>query len=420
MRKALFLILLLLALILVLPLFNGYMAEREIRNFFRRSLVGEKAVTSYERGYLTSECQICFNARDLMRRNLSEKELRRMEGTLTQLVLQSSFSIYHCPSLKDRTFYCKGEGQTVIKAPGDIAKAIDLKASLGWDACVRASFNIPGGKIDSEVLEALLPGYAIAQAVDCEIADIEGGITIPLNGKETSIICRAHGMDIQDGGFSNFVLRGGSRLLAENIRAYSFTGDLDRVEGGVFSAEKGQFIMSGTVSNDLHNVALSLHSDTKIAERSLPVDFRLDLANCDIKRLNELRTGVMGLKQRRNNAFDLSLISQVAEALESGKAFLSAKPNLGCDGTLGMPEGDANLKFRCDTSKVKLDTWKDIFRLTENLDGRLDMSVPKASLEEGGTLCELFGYSETLVPRLAQESNGYYVIHFTIKDLLTK
>jgi|GEM_PF-3209137 len=420
MKKALWMILPLLVLLLCLPFVNGLLAEREIKGLFKRSLVGEEAVKSYERGYLTSNCLIEFSARDLLRGDLSEQELGEWEGVLTQFVMRTSFSVYHCPSLKDRTIYCKGEGQTVIKAPGDLAKAVDLKASLGWDACVRASFRIPGGKVDRRLLELLFPGTPLAQIADCEVADVVGRVEIPLSGSQTSLECRALGMGLQEGGFSNFVLRGASRLVAENVRAYSFTGDLEKVEGGTFSASKGKIILNGVVSNDLHNLVLSLNSETKIAERSLPLDFRIDLANCDLKKLNEMRRGFASLNQKRAKGFDLSLISRLAEALESGKEFLGAKPNLGCRGTVKLPEGPTDLKFRFDTARVKLNSWRDVFRLGENLEGGFDLAVPKAALEEGGTLSELFGYSQRIPLEMAAESNGYLVIHVTLKELLTR
>lgn len=416
MKKVLIVVIPILILILLLPFVNGYLAEREIRNFFRRSLVGEEAITSYERGYFTSNCRIEFNAGDLMRKNLSENELGQMAGLLTQLVLRSEFDIYHCPSLKDRTFFCKGEGKTTFQAPGDITKDIDLKATLGWDACVRASFRIPGGKIDPEIAEIFFPGSALYSAVDCEVADITGQIKIPLAGKETSLECHALGMNMGEGGFSNFVLRGGSRLLAENVRAYAFTGELDRAEGGDFRSENGRLILHGNISNDLHNIALFIHSDTRIEEEDLPMDLRLDLANCNFKKLNELRTGIMRMSQKRKTGLDLSIISQIADVLDVGKDFLDAKPSLGCSGMVGLPEGTAALKFHCDTSRVKLNSWKDILRLMENLDGGLELVVPKAALNEGGTLEDL----EYIWQGTAVESNGYYVMQLKIQDLLTK
>ena len=229
----------LLVLLFLLPYINGRLAEREIRGFFKRSPVGEEAVRYYERGYLKSNCIVEFDGYELMTRTLSEKELANLRPLLTNIVLQSDFSIYHCPSLKDKTFYCKGEGQTVVKAPGHIIKNIDLKASLGWDACVRATFKIPGGSIEAEKLGEVFPEYEWL-SYNCELSDITGEMKIPLGGREATFKLCANGLRSAAGSFTNFVLQGSSRMISENVRAYCFTGDLENVQGKGFNAKNGR------------------------------------------------------------------------------------------------------------------------------------------------------------------------------------
>ena len=83
-----------------------------------------------------------------------------------------------------------------------------------------------------------------------------------------------------------------------------------------------------------------------------------------------------------------------------------------------MPEGDGTMKFRLDTSRVKLNNWRDILRLQDNLKGGLDLVVPQAALKEGGTLNELFDVSEEGLRGRAVLSNGYYVIHQEFRNIV--
>ncbi|MBQ7556181.1 hypothetical protein IJS98_07040 [bacterium] len=409
-------IVLFIALIL-LPYINGRLAEREIRSFFKRSPVGEEAVRYYERGYFKSDCVVEFDGYELMTRTLSEKELANLKPILTNIVLQSDFSIYHCPSLKDKTFYCKGEGKTVVKAPGHIIKNIDLKASLGWDACVRATFRIPGGSIEAEKLGEVFPEYEWL-SYNCELSDITGEMKIPLGGREATFKLCANGLQSAAGSFTNFVLQGSSRVINENVRAYCFTGDLENVKGNGFNAKNGKLYLNGSVSNKLHNISLDLNSETQIEDKTLPVDLKLQLKNCHLEKLNEIRTTVTSLKQQRNAGISLNVISKFADVMESGKEFLKCGPGLDCAGIVTMPEGDGTLKFRLDTSKVKLNNWRDIFRLQENLDGGLDIILPQAALKEGGTMNELFNAKEDGLIGQAVLSNGYYVIHKDLRNII--
>ena len=409
-------VLLLIALVL-LPYINGLLAEREIRSFFRRSPVGEDAVRYYERGYFKSECAVEFDGYELMTRTLSQKELENLKTILTNIVLQSEFSIYHCPSLKDRTFYCKGEGKTVVKAPGHIVKNIDLKASLGWDACVRATFTIPGGSIEAEKIGEIFPEYEWLSC-NCELSDITGSMKIPLGGKEASFTLCANGLQSVIGSFTNFVLQGSSRVVSESVRAYCFTGDLENVQGKGFNAKNGKLFLNGSVSNKLHNVTLDLKSEAEIEERTLPLSVRMQLSNCHIEKLNEIRTSVASLKQQRNTGFSLGVISEFAGIMESVKAFLKCGPGFDCSGVLTMPEGDGTMKFRLDTSKVKLDNWRDIFRLQDNLSGGVDLAIPQQALKEGGTMNELFNANEEVIREQAVLSNGYYVIHKDLRNIV--
>ena len=409
-------VLLLIALVL-LPYVNGFLAEREIRNFFKRSPVGEEAVRYYERGYFKSDCVVEFDGYELMTRMLSQKELENLRPILTNIVLQSEFSIYHCPSLKDRTFYCKGEGKTVVKAPGHVIKNIDLKASLGWDACVRATFRIPGGSIEAEKLGEVFPEYEWLSC-NCELSDITGAMKIPLAGREASFTLCANGLESAVGSFTNFVLRGSSRVLNESVRVYCFTGDLENVKGKAFTAKNGKLFLNGSVSNKLHNVTLDINSETQIEDRSLPVDLQLRLSNCHLEKLNAIRTNVASLKQSRNTGFSLNIISQFADVMENAKEFLKCGPGFDCSGVVSMPEGDGTMKFRLDTSRVKLNNWRDILRLQDNLKGGLDLVVPQAALKEGGTLNELFDVSEEGLRGRAVLSNGYYVIHQEFRNIV--
>lgn len=409
----------LIIVLLLLPYVNGCLAEREITGFFKRSPVGEDAVRSYERGYFKSNCLVEFNAHELMSRCLSKNELDNLEPLLTNIVIQSDFSIYHCPSLKDRTFYCKGEGKTVVKAPGNIAKDIDLKASLGWDACVRATFRIPGGTFEAEELGEIFPEYSWL-SMSCELSDITGAMKIPLSGKEASFTLCADGLKAAGGGFTNFVLQGTSRVLAENVRAYCFTGDLENVSGPGFSSKNGKLLLSGSVSNKLHNMVLCLNSETEVKDRALPMDLKLKLKNCNIERLNELRTAAVGLNRQRAAGVNFGMISKFADIMESGKEFLKCGPALDCSGTVKMPEGDGTVSFRIDTSKVKLKNWRDILRLKDNLEGGFDVVLPQAAFKEGGTIAEVFDVSEDELLIEASLSNGYYVIHKDFETLLQR
>ena len=409
-------IVVLLIVLVLLPYINGCLAEREIRSFFKRSPVGEDAVRYYERGYFKSDCVVEFDGYELMTRMLSKKELENLKLLLTNIVLQSEFSIYHCPSLKDRTFYCKGEGKTVVKAPGHIIKNIDLKASLGWDACVRATFKIPGGSIEAEKLGEVFPEYEWLSC-NCELNDISGAMKIPLGGREASFTLCADGLQTAVGSFTNFVLRGSSRVVSESVRVYCFTGDLENVTGKDFTANNGKLYLNGNVSNKLHNVTLEINSETQIEDKTLPVDVKLRLSNCHIEKLNEIRTTVASLKQRRDTAFSLNVISEFAGIMENAKEFLKCGPGFDCSGAVTMPEGDGTMHFRLDTSKVKLNNWRDIFRLKDNLKGGLDAVIPKAALEEGGTLNELFNATDAELKGKAVLSNGYYVIHQDLDNI---
>lgn len=407
----------LLVLLFLLPYINGRLAEREIRSFFKRSPVGEEAVRYYERGYLKSNCIVEFDGYELMTRTLSEKELANLRPLLTNIVLQSDFSIYHCPSLKDKTFYCKGEGQTVVKAPGHIIKNIDLKASLGWDACVRATFKIPGGSIEAEKLGEVFPEYEWL-SYNCELSDITGEMKIPLGGREATFKLCANGLRSAAGSFTNFVLQGSSRMISENVRAYCFTGDLENVQGKGFNAKNGKLYLNGSVSNKLHNITIDLNSETQIEDKNLPVDLKLQLKNCHLEKLNEIRTTVTSLKQQRNAGISLNLISKFADVMESAKEFLKCGPGFDCAGVVVMPEGEGTLKFNIDTSKVKLNNWRDIFRLQDNLSGGLDLIVPQAALKDGGTMNELFNANEEALLGQAVLSNGYYVIHKDLRNIV--
>ena len=426
MRKAPLLLILLLAVLAVLPCLNGYLAEREIRSFFRRSPLGEKAVRSYDKGYLRSFCQLEFNALELLGGYLDENQKAAWMGTLTSVVLRSSFEIYHCPSLKDKTFYCKGEGQTVLIAPGNIEKEMDLKASLGWDACVRASFVIPGGKLPLEALETVAPGYSLANSIACEVRDIRGSLTVPLSGKSTSFECQAAGADMGSGGFTNFFLRGGSRILGENLIAYSVTGTLEEVTGGKLSAGSGIGVVSGSVSNKLHFTNLDLETEAAWDGEKLPLRLNFSLANCHLGKFNEFRTNLASLKKAKKTGFNLGILSQVAGALESAKEFLSFGPAASCLGETDFPEGTASFRFRCDTSKISLNNWREILRLSEKLDGGLDIILPKAAAAEGGTLDRLLvkngaktGTLENFLELNAGQSNDCYVIHQNLSEVFS-
>ena len=407
----------LLVLLFLLPYINGRLAEREIRSFFKRSPVGEEAVRYYERGYFKSDCVVEFDGYELMTRTLSEKELANLRPLLTNIVLQSDFSIYHCPSLKDKTFYCKGEGQTVVKAPGNIIKNIDLKASLGWDACVRATFKIPGGSLEAEKLGEVFPEYEWL-SYNCELSDITGEMKIPLGGREATFKLCANGLRSAAGSFTNFVLQGSSRMISENVRAYCFTGDLENVQGKGFNAKNGKLYLNGSVSNKLHNITIDLNSETQIEDKTLPVDLKFQLKNCHLEKLNEIRTTVTSLKQQRNAGISLNVISKFADVMESAKEFLKCGPGFDCAGVVAMPEGDGTLKFNIDTSKVKLNNWRDIFRLQDNLSGGLDLIIPQAALKEGGTMNELFNADEEALLGQAVLSNGYYVIHKDLRNII--
>ena len=423
-RKAPVFVVLLLAVLALLPCLNGYLAEREIRSFFRRSPLGEEAVRSYDKGYLKSFCLVEFNALELMNGYLDENQKERFMGVLTSVVLRSTFEIYHCPSLKDKTFYCKGEGQTVLIAPGNIEKEMDLKASLGWDACVRASFIIPGGKLSNELLESLMPGLAVAESFTCDVRDIKGNLTVPLSGKSTSFECQALGAEMGEGGFSNFFLKGGSRIIDENVVAYSLTGTLQEVSGGALSADSGLCIVTGSVSNHLHNTKLTLEADTSYDGEKLPLRMDFSLSNCHFGKFNEFRTNLASLKKAKKGGFNLGVLSQVAGAFDSIKEFLRFGPAAGCLGEVAMPEGNALFRFRCDTSKVSFSNWREILRLTEKLEGGLDIIMPKAAAAEGGTLDKLLtkkGVSSGMAARFfeqnAEQSNDFYVIHHDIGEL---
>ncbi|MBR5945705.1 hypothetical protein IKZ80_01325, partial [bacterium] len=160
------------------------------------------------------------------------------------------------------------------------------------------------------------------------------------------------------------------------------------------------------------------NSETEIEDKTLPVDLKLQLKNCNIEKLNEIRTTVAGLKQQRNSGISLNVISKFADVMESAKEFLKCGPMFDCAGAVTMPEGDGVLKFRVDTSKVKLNNWRDIFRLQDNLSGGLDLIVPAASLKEGGTMNELFNATEDALMGQAVMSNGYYVIHKDLRNIV--
>ncbi|MBR5901412.1 hypothetical protein IKZ40_03605, partial [bacterium] len=329
-KKAPILLLLLVVVLALLPVLNGYFAEKEIRSFFQRSPLGEEAVRSYDKGYLKSYCLVEFNALDLLKGYLDENQKEQFMGVLTSVVMRSSFEIYHCPSLKDKTFYCKGEGQTVLIAPGNIEKAMDLKASLGWDACVRASFVIPGGTLSNEIMESLMPGLAVAESFTCDVMDIKGNLTVPLSGKTTSFDCQAVGANMGEGGFSNFFLRGGSRIVSENVVAYSLTGTLQEVSGGRISADSGLCIVTGSVSNKLHNTRMKVEAETDWDGEKLPMRLDFSLSNCHFGKFNEFRTNLASLKKAKKNGFNLGIISQVAGAFDSIKEFLRFGPAAGC------------------------------------------------------------------------------------------
>ena len=67
---------------------------------------------------------------------------------------------------------------------------------------------------------------------------------------------------------------------------------------------------------------------------------------------------------------------------------------------------------------MKLNNWRDIFRLQENLDGGLDIILPQAALKEGGTMNELFNAKEDGLIGQAVLSNGYYVIHKDLRNII--
>lgn len=425
-KKAPILLLLLLVVLAILPVLNGYFAEKEIRSFFRRSPLGEKAVRSYDKGYLKSYCSVEFDALDLLKGYLDENQREQFTGVLTSVVMRSSFEIYHCPSLKDRTFYCKGEGQTVLIAPGNIEKAVDLKASLGWDACVRASFVIPGGTLSNELLEALMPGLAVAESFACDVKDIKGSLTVPLSGKSTSFECQAVGAEMGEGGFSNFFLKGGSRIVSENVTAYALTGTLQEVSGGKISADSGFCVVSGTVSNQLHNTRLLMEAETNWDGEKLPMRVDFSLSNCHFGKFNEFRTNLASLKKAKKNGFNLGVISQVAGAFDSIKEFLRFGPAAGCRGEADMPEGKASFNFRCDTSKISFSNWREILRFNEKLEGGVDIIIPKAAVKEGGTVDRIMvkkglpsGQGEKFFAKQAVESNDYYVIHQKLNEMFS-
>ena len=416
-KKAFYILIIVLAAALVLPLANGMIAEREIKGFFKRSPVGEEAIRLYDRGYFRSDCLVEFNGYELMTKCLSEKELETFKPLLTNVVLQSDFSIYHCPSLKDRTFYCKGEGKTVVKAPGHVIRNIDLKASLGWDACVRATFRIPGGSLEAEKLSEIFPEYEWLSC-ECELSDITGDMKIPLGGRAATFEFCAIGLRSPVGSFTNFVLRGSSRVVNEAVRTYCFTGNLENVTSSGFSANFGKFYLSGSVSNKLHNITFDLVSETEFEDRSLPVDLKLRLSNCHLEKLNEIRTTVAALKQQRGSGLNLNVISRFADVMESGRAFLKCGPGFDSLCVVSMPEGEGTLKFRLDTSRVKLNNWRDILRIRENLKLVYDIVVPQAALAEGGTANELFNVTEDDLRGQAVLSNGYFVIHKDLGNIL--
>ena len=240
---------------------------------------------------------------------------------------------------------------------------------------------------------------------------------IPLGGREASFTLCADGLQTAVGSFTNFVLRGSSRVVSESVRVYCFTGDLENVTGKDFTANNGKLYLNGNVSNKLHNVTLEINSETQIEDKTLPVDVKLRLSNCHIEKLNEIRTTVASLKQRRDTAFSLNVISEFAGIMENAKEFLKCGPGFDCSGAVTMPEGDGTMHFRLDTSKVKLNNWRDIFRLKDNLKGGLDAVIPKAALEEGGTLNELFNATDAELKGKAVLSNGYYVIHQDLDNI---
>ena len=88
-KKAPILLLLLLVVLAILPVLNGYFAEKEIRSFFRRSPLGEKAVRSYDKGYLKSYCSVEFDALDLLKGDLDENQREQCTGVLTSVVMRS-------------------------------------------------------------------------------------------------------------------------------------------------------------------------------------------------------------------------------------------------------------------------------------------------------------------------------------------
>ena len=176
--------------------------------------------------------------------------------------------------------------------------------------------------------------------------------------------------------------------------------------------------MNGSVSNKLHNITIDLNSETQIEDKNLPVDLKLQLKNCHLEKLNEIRTTVTSLKQQRNAGISLNVISKFADVMESAKEFLKCGPGFDCAGVVAMPEGDGTLKFNIDTSKVKLNNWRDIFRLQDNLSGGLDLIIPQAALKEGGTMNELFNADEEALLGQAVLSNGYYVIHKDLRNII--
>lgn len=414
-----------LVLILLEPLVCGFLARRQVMKFMAGSPMGARAVRSYEQGYLSSDMLLVFDGRELLSRTLSAAQQEKWRGVLTSVVFRTTARLYHCPSLKHLNFFCQGQGETRVYAPGDIAKDIDLNAFIGWDGAVHASFRLKGEELAQEALDTAVPGGALAEGLglDLSMGDLCGSLVVPLKGGRAYFQLRSEGMQFGKSGFEETVVEGGSRAMASGVTAYCLTGTLAKTAGGKVGASDVRMILGGVESNRLNNACLRLNAAVKHEGRTYPLEFKVAVTNCNFRKIADLKRSLGELEENKRQGLNLGMISKLAAVLECGKAFVADRPEAWLAGNMELPEGTGTVTASCQVQDGGLKDWKDILKLGEKAQGGVSLAVPVAAVEAGGSLdalCGGQGIVKAYLEGQAAVSNGCYVLQYRLSDFLLK
>ena len=412
-------------LLLLEPLVCGRIAEGRIRNFWKRSPVGEKAIHAYDRGYFSSQIHLEFSAAEVLSRSLTEAQLSNWQGVLTSIIIRTDAKLYHCPSLHDKSFFCRGTGNTTVSTPGNFAKDVDLDVKLGWDGVVRAHFALEGEKLSGRVLQKIFPAAVLAEDFALEIGDVSGKVIVPLDGSRSLFEIKTGAIKAGEAGLGDMAFYGGSKRLSPNVFAYVLTGAVLRAKGANCGAENGLLILSGVESNKLESVDVKFKATAKHKGKNFPITANLRFSNCDIRKLMEMQRRIRDLKSAQKDGLNLGALSKLASAYECGKAFLANNQDGGCLGAVELPEGQGQASFSYEIKDVSLKSWKDLFKIGEKIKSRVALSFPKASVSAGGSLEDVFGDCgldarefEKFLKKNAVLSNDYYVWEIELKELL--